>query len=160
MTANETLLQKLAEWRPVGDGRHALACADEHSGWTLTIEADRNDELGCLLWELKLRKATPSAGTLQAWADGTAARVTSLIEPLKVIEVDVTRNEALLRSVQPTRRGDMIFYFEVLLRGTQEAQLARYQASQLDSKPRVRISAPVTHEALGKLVADVAAACG
>ncbi len=151
---NEKLLQKLAEWRPVGSGRHALGCADITSGWTVTIEADRNDELGCLLWELTLRRAAPAGDALQAWAVRIAEQVTSLLEPLKVIEVDATRDEALLRSAQPTRRGVMLYYFEVLLKGTQEARLSRFQASAADVKPRMQIAAPLTHEALVMFVAD------
>src|SRR5436190_1856392 len=144
MSWNETLLQKLADWRPEGPGRHALACTDDGSGWTLTVEADRNDELGCLLWEAAVRRAAPAPGTLQAWAERVAARVTSLIEPLKVVEVDSSRNEALLRSEQPTRRGQALLYFEVRLKGTSEARLCRYQSTHAEFKPRTQITAPLT----------------
>lgn len=157
MSWNETLLQKLADWRPEGPGRHALGCTDQAAGWTATIEADRNDELGCLLWQATLRRGTPAPGTLQAWAERVAARVTSLIEPLKVIEVDSTRDEAILRSERPARRGEALLYFEVLLKGTGEARLCRFQASQAEAKPRTQVNAPLTHEALVKFIADTTA---
>lgn len=157
MTWNENLLQRLAEWQPATPGRHALGSADETSGWNATIEAQRNDEMGCLLWELTVRRSTPAPWTLNAWADRIAERVTSLLEPLKVVEVDVARNEALLRSAQPTRRGETLSYFELLLRGTSEARLCRYQSAHATGKPRTQINAPVTHEALVKFVADVTA---
>ena len=155
MSWNETLLQKLADWRPEGPGRHALASTDDAAAWTATIEVNRNDQLGCLLWEASLRRSSPLGGTLQAWADRIAARVTSLIEPLAVIEVDATRNEALLRSEQPSRRGQGLLYFELRLKGTHEARLCRFQASQEEPKPRVQVSAPLTHEALVKFISDV-----
>lgn len=157
MNWSETLLQKLTEWRPAGPGRHAFATTDSTSGWTAAVEADRNDELGCLLWELNVRRSSPAAGSLQAWADAIAARVSCLIEPLKVIEVDSVRNEALLRSALPTQRGPASFYFEVLLKGTSEATLRRFQFSHEDSKPRTHVNAPMTHEALVRFVADVVA---
>ena len=121
------------------------------------MTADRSDALGCLLWEATLRRAAPAADTLQAWAERVAGRVTSLIEPLKVVEVDVSRNEALLRSERPTRRGETLLYFEVLLKGTGEARLCRYQSSYAEYKPRTQITAPLTHEALVRFVADAIA---
>jgi hypothetical protein len=157
MNRNETLLQKLADWRPAGPGRQTFAFADTASGCTVTLEAERNDELGCLLWELTLRRTAAATDSLQAWAGRIAARVTSLLEPLKVIEVDVARNEALLRSAEPARRGAALLYFEVLLKGTSEARLCRYQSSHADFKPRTQTNAPLTHEALVKFITDATA---
>src|SRR5438105_4967744 len=128
MTWNDTILQKLAEWRPTS-GRHTLAAADEAVGWAVAVTADRNDELGCLLWEATLRRtAAQGADSLQAWADQAAARVTGLVEPLKVVEVDQPRNEAMLRSARPLQRGEQLYYYQVMLKGTTEATLCRYQA--------------------------------
>ena len=157
MTLNDTTLQKLTEWRPAANGRHTLAVADEGSGWAAVVTADRNDELGCLLWEATLRRTSAAgADSLQAWADQAAECVTGLVEPLKVVEVDAARNEAMLRSAKPRQRGDQLYYFEVMLKGTTEATLCRYQAAHDPSKPRSQVAVPLTHEALARVIAELA----
>ena len=64
-----------------------LTVADEAPGWAVTITADRCDEVGCLVWELNLRRASMAPArpvTLSDWAQAVATRVTGLLEPLKV----------------------------------------------------------------------------
>ena len=103
---------------------------DEAGGWAVTLEADRCDQVGCLAWELTVRLNAPPAAGLQAWADGIAGRVTGLLEPLRVVEVDGLRREAQLRSEQPGRRADQLFYYEVLVREPGLVTVRRYQAAQ------------------------------
>lgn len=158
MTLNDTILQRLVEWRP-GAGRHTLAVADEAAGWSVAATADRNDELGCLLWEATLRRTSAKGPeSLQAWADQAVGRVTGLVEPLKVIEVDQPRNEAMLRSARPLQRGDRLYYYQVMLKGTTEATLCRYEASHDPHTPRAQVCAPLTHEVLARVLADLAGA--
>src|SRR5262245_15112370 len=119
MTLENTLLQKLGEWRPVGEGRHTLAATDEAAGWTAAVTADRQDQIGCVVWEMTLRRTTPAAcgaAALRAWADRAAANVKGLLEALAVVEVDAARGEALLRSGDPSRRGEAVAYYEVRLK--------------------------------------------
>ena len=160
MTINEVVLQKTAEWRHPGNGRKTLFLPDKGSGWAVFLHADRNDELGCLVWEVALRRTSPpapSADGLKGWADRTAGRVTGLLDPLKVLEVDVQRQEALLRSAQATPRGGALIYYEVLLQGTGEVVLRRFQAPHDGNRRRQQIPFALTHEALAKVVADLAA---
>jgi hypothetical protein len=160
MTLSETVLQKVAEWRVPGNKRQTLSIPDEGSGWVVEIQAERNDELGCRVWELGLRRTNRSQptkqDTLQARADRAAARVTGLVETLKVVEVDKVRNEALVRSGKPSARGKSVSYFEVLLRGTSEAWVRRYKGHHESGHRREQISFPLTHEALAQVVADLA----
>ena len=46
MTLENTLLEKLSEWRPAGEGRHTLAVLDADTGWNVAITADRLDQIG------------------------------------------------------------------------------------------------------------------
>jgi len=157
MNLAETVLQKIANWRPAGDKRQALLIPDGGSGWAVELQADRCDELGCRVWEITLRrtrKTEVQALTLQAWADRAAKRVTGLLEGLRVVEVDPGRNEALLRSDTPTSREQRVSYFEILLRGTKSATLRRFRAYQEPGHHREQVSFPLTHEALAKAVAD------
>jgi hypothetical protein len=156
MTLGETLLQRLADWRP--QGRQTLTAAPEGAGWTVAVTADRCDEVGCLLWELTVRRTPAKAGTsVQAWAERAADRVTGLLEPLKVYEVDPLRDEALLRSDGPAQRGETLFYYELLLKGPGEALLRRYRAAHNGQARREQVTFALTHESLAKLVNDLTA---
>jgi hypothetical protein len=159
MTLAETVRRKLADWRP-GQGRQLLAVPDEGTGWSLTLTADRTDSLGCLAWEFRLERTPRSAASvaaLQGWAEQVAHRVTGLLEPLKVVEVDAQRHEALLRSQEPTASGDTLSYYEVLLRGTEVALVRRYRASRLTETRREQVAFALTHDALVKLAIDLTA---
>jgi hypothetical protein len=155
MNLDERLLEKLAEWRP-DSGRQTLVVAEPTINATVTVTADRTDVVGAQLWEVTLdRPAALDVAGLKAWADKTAARVTGLLEPLRVLEIDGERSTALLRSQAPTQRGDSRFYYEVLLNGKGRAQVARYQASAKPDGQRRQINFGLTHETLAKLVSDI-----
>jgi hypothetical protein len=153
MTLENTLLEKLSEWRPK-PGRQQLHVADQ--GWHVTVTADRSDGLGCLLWELNLQRDGSAGTDVQAWATRAAARISGLMEPLKVVEVDSSRQEAQLRSESPLQRGDKRCYYELLLSGLGTATLRRYQSFNGNGK-REQMTFALTHEVLTKLVGDVAA---
>jgi hypothetical protein len=155
MSLDAVLLQKLADWRP--HNRQTLSVSDESSPWTVDLCADRNDQIGCLVWEMTVRRPTPPAveETVHSRADHIARRVRGLLETLKVIEVDATRNEALLRSAEPTARGEDLFYYELLLKGTNEVLFRRYRAAQIGSGGREQVAFALTHETLVNLVDDL-----
>lgn len=154
MTLENTLLERLSEWRPT-KGRHDLHVAAQ--GWRVTATADRSDELGTLLWELTLQRDGSAETDVQAWANTVAQRVTGLMEPLKVVEVDTGRKEAQLRSETPLQRGDKRYYYELMLSGLGAATLRRYQTVPGNSH-RDQVTFALTHEVLAKLAGDVAAA--
>ena len=107
MTLAQTFLPKLGEHRPPSPGRHVLAHADTASGWSVTATIERADALSCQLWEIALHRARPATNdpaALAKWANEIANRVTGLMEPLQVLEIDNMRNEALLRSEAVTER--------------------------------------------------------
>ncbi len=158
MTLESTVLEKLAEWHPPA-GRHTLTVPGEGGGWSVAVTADRSDVLGCLVWELAVRRAgeAPAGETLRGWAGRVAGRVVGLLEPLKVHEIDAERNEAQLRSAAPLQRGEQLYYYEVLLHGTSAATVRRYQATHSGAR-REQVAFALTHEALAKFAADVTAA--
>jgi hypothetical protein len=152
MTLAETIQQKLADKIP-HSGRHDFAVAAEDDGWSLRLTLDRQDELGCLVWELAIHRAgpAPADGSLRSWAEQIASNATGLLEPLKVIEIDDQRNEGLLRSDTPTLRKGKLCYHELLLQGTRTALLRRYQAPADGTGKREQIAFAVTNEGLAKL---------
>jgi hypothetical protein len=152
----DTLLNDLGEWRPAGTGPHSFGHALS-TGWTVAVTADAADTVGCRLTELSTnRPAKPAtAAELTQWATRSAARVTGLLEPLKLIEVDAVRSEAVLRSETPARKGDDVQYYELLLRGTHAATLNRYQAPRTGPGGRKPVPFALTHETIAKVIGDV-----
>ena len=157
MTLDATLLEKLANWRPPRDGRQNFAVADEGAGWTAAITADRHDDLGTSVWEMNLQRSHALTRThydLKNWAHRAAGRVTGLLEPLLVVEVDSQRDEALLRSNQPRERGMDLYYYEALLKGVTEATVRRYHGSREGGR-REQVPFTLTHETLAQFAADL-----
>lgn len=155
MTLNEALLARLSEWRPAGTGRHSTT--HTAAGWSVQLTADKADSLSCLVWELSLTRTDPApeSHTLQAWAAAVAGRVTGLVEPLTVHEIDAARGEAVLRSTSPSARADALAYYEVRLHGTDRAVVRRFHGSK--AKPgREQVAFALTHEVLAKLAGDIA----
>jgi hypothetical protein len=155
MTLDELLLEKLAEWRS-DSGRQTLTVSEPTTNTTVAVTADRADVVGMQLWEVTLhRPATLDVAGLKRWAEYTAARVTGLLEPLRVLEIDAERLTALLRSEAPTQRGENRFYYELQLHGNGRAHISRFQVTAKPEGRRQQIAYALTHETLAKLVSDV-----
>jgi hypothetical protein len=155
MNLAETLLAKLAKWRP-DSGRHTLDVAHPESGWAVAVDAGQVEHLGSRLWEVALRPLQPApVADLRGRAEQVADRVTGLLEPLRLVEVDTGRGEAQLRSDRPGSWGDGQFYYEVLLRADGGTSVRRYQAPGTDQPRRQQVPFTLTHEALAKLVTDL-----
>jgi hypothetical protein len=154
MNRNEAVLGKLADWRPP-EGRQSLTIADETGGWATTLTVDRADQVGCIVWELAVRKNGPVALPLDKWARLVADRVTGLLETLHVVEIDVARGEALLRSEAPVVRGEQVGYYEVMLNKSGSAALRRYTAPRTGPGKREQAAFALTHEAVAKLAWDL-----
>ena len=97
----------------------------------------------------------PAGPGPHGFRSGLARRVTGLLEPLRLIEVDAARAEALLRSEKPAARGDELYYYELLLRGEHSSTLRRYKATRTGSR-RETVPYALTHEAIAKLATDLA----
>jgi len=157
MTLEELLLQKLAKWRP-DNNRPTLEVADPSSGWTIHLGAECVEQVGSRLTELTLGRTTPLEGVdLKSRAERIAGRTTGLLEALQLIETDPQGGSALLRSGSPSKRGEDLYYYELLLRQDGGSSLKRYQASQEAGKRRQAVPFALTHEVLGKLVGDLTA---
>lgn len=160
MIPNDLLLQKLAEWRP-DTPDSVLTVEQSGSTWRASFRAERIETLGGSFSEIVLTRTADfplteagSATALRDDATRIADRVTGLLEPLRLIEVDGDRSVALLRSEAPARRGNSRLYYEVLRNGDGRTSVLRYEAEQGSSKRR-SVPFTLTHEAVAKLVADL-----
>jgi hypothetical protein len=157
MTSADAIHDALAAWQPYGPGRHSWTHALPAAGWAVHLEADKADAVGSVVWELTMTRTgpAPSGLTTRAWADRTAGRVTGLLEPLKVVEIDDAAGEAILRSTAPSQKGPSVGYYEVALSGTSRATVRRYQADRSAGTPRAQVGFALTHEVMAKHVEDV-----
>lgn len=150
MTLANTVLAKLGERRT--QGRNYVTAQD--AGWTATITTERTDSVGCLVWEVQVQRHSTGRApdSLSAWAEHVARQTTGLVEPLKVLEVDSLRQEALLRSQGPSARAGELYYYEVLLHGTQAASVRRYRGRHDPAHKREQVPFALTYEVLGNLL--------
>jgi hypothetical protein len=158
MILAETLLEKLADWRPAGEGRHSISIALPEHGWTVGLTADQADSVGCRLTQLEATRANSIAeddAKLEAHARQCATRVTGLLEPLRLVEIDRGRHVAMLRSGVPTSKGDAVQYYEVKFAGRNRVTVERYKSNTVGPAGREAIPFALTHEAIAKLVDDL-----
>ena len=158
MTLAEKLLSSLGEHRPTSPGRSTWSRTDAASGWTVALTIDKADALSCQLGEVALTRATPAnwdSAALKAKAEAVAAKVTGLMEPLRLIELDGLRAEALLRSTAPTARGEKRSHYELRLTAAGNATLTRFQAGMDRTAKREAVPFSLTHEVLSKFIDDV-----
>jgi hypothetical protein len=153
MTLANILRQKLSD-APAVCERHEFSVADEASGWTLYVTADRRDAWTTVALEISLRRNT-SSGDLAAWAEQIARKTSGLLETLRIVEVDGPSGVALLRSGPPTERDGKIHYYEVILKGTASALVRRFEGTHASGK-RDQVPFVLTNEVLAKFVGDLA----
>ncbi len=152
--ASANLMEKLSDLK-TASGPSLI----ELPGWTLNLENVQADSLSCRAQSLTLRsnryEDNLSNAQVKVWANSIAQKVTGLLEPLRVLEVDETVATALLRSDKPSAKSDEVMYYEVILKAERTATLQRYRGYTQATKPRVQIPFTVTHEVLAKFVEDV-----
>jgi hypothetical protein len=97
-----------------------------------------------------------SSAALKEWADRLAGRVTYLMEPLVVLEVDAVGGEVELRSGAPTAREGQRFYYEVRLSQAGSLRLTRV-AYDPEARRRRPVACQMTREAIERLADDLVA---
>lgn len=154
MMLDELLLQKLADGRSPS-ARQTVTVEHADAGWRVDLQADAVESLGGRYSEVTLTRTAPATPVpVKEQGERIAARVTGLLEPLRLVEVDGGRDLAQLRSDAPARRGEELCYYEVLRQGDGTTSVRRYQ--QLPGAKRQAVAFTLTHEALAKLVRDLA----
>jgi hypothetical protein len=150
MTLAKALQSKLAEH----PSSTPLQVQVSEGPWTATVDARSGDAHSVLADEIRLERSAPADGSVQRWAASIASRVTGLLEPLKVLEVDAATERAVLRSATPSSKDGEPVYYEMNLAATSKATLNRYQGTYEAGKKRQPIPFALTHEAIEKLVND------
>ena len=155
MTLANIIRQKLAEAKPVSD-RHELLFTGEGCPWTVHLTADRRDEWSTVVWEFSIRRGSEFGGDLTDWADRVVKGTVGVLDPIKVVEIDRERNEALLRTANPQLVDGKLLYHELVLHGASSALIRRFQAARETGSMRLQVPFALTNESLAKLAGDVA----
>jgi len=127
------------------------------------IEADllAVDAIGCSFLTLGYstdRLASSSLDELKKISESLIARLTYLLEPIGVVEVDRDRAAVQLRSSPPQKGDDGTSYYELMVRRGGDVTLSRYQKKQ--GQIREIVPANVTREVLQRLSEDFVAVVG
>lgn len=149
---------------------HAIAAALDKGNSSGMVSADEGDDsiqldlvassaVGVECHNLEYRTASRthwSADDLRAWGDRVAARVTYLMEPLVVAEIDADAAEVQILSKSPTPRGPSRSFYEVRLNATGVLRLVRITFDEPDRRRRTT-TFQLTREVLERLADDLAA---
>ncbi len=117
------------------------------------------DSVGCQCRQLVVRSqrlAGLSTDQLTAIGDELARRLTYLLEPLHVIEIDGQAQVVQMRSVPPSPTPAGCAYYELLVRAGGELELVRYERAK--GQQRTVTDALFTQEVLGRLIDDLVGA--
>jgi hypothetical protein len=100
-------------------------------------------------------RAEWTSEALNEWGTRLAGRITYLMEPLKVLEIDAGGGEVQIRSQSPTARDDQRGYYEMRLF---RQGILRMQRFIFDETTRQRSQSPcqLTREVLERLADDIA----
>ena len=112
------------------------------------------DRLGCLLERLEIKHA--QQGFLGLDPARIAEKVTYLGEALAVIEAEEDGKKAILRSAPPSRDGEVVYFFEMVLDRSEGLSLVRYACDRARGD-RLAVPAPLTISTLDRLLTDLLA---
>jgi hypothetical protein len=128
----------------------------------LTLDLTGLDTVGVAFKNLEFAtsgRTDWSSEALRGWGERIAARVTYLMEPLKVVETDSHGGEVQIRSQRPTPRDEQHSYYEVRLFRQGILHLERYLFDH-ETRARRPTLCQLTREVLERLADDIAASVG
>jgi hypothetical protein len=125
----------------------------------LTLHLTGLDTVGVAFTNLEFassKQSEWSSETLKGWGDRLASRVTYLMEPLKVVEIDAGGREVQMRSQRPTPRDEQRGYYEIRLFGHGALRMQRCVFND-ETRERRQTPCQLTREVLERLADDIAA---
>jgi hypothetical protein len=156
-----SLSQKIAAAIDENTRAYILPCAVsvEDGPNRLTLSLTALDTVGVAFDTLEFvatDRALWSSEALRGWGERLAARVTYLLEPLKVIEIDAGGGEVQIRSQAPTARAHQRGFYEVRLYKQGSLRMERFVYNDA-TRERQRTPCQLTREVVERLADDIAA---
>jgi hypothetical protein len=157
MSLSKKIAAALDENTKVHDPPCTVTVEEGPSRLTVHLSALDSVGLACSALEFATTSRSEwSSEALQDWGQRLAGRVTYLMEPLKVLEIDADGGTIQIRSQSPTPRAEQHAYYEVRLFRQGNLRLERFV---FDHATRQRHQTPcqLTREVLERLADDLAA---
>ncbi len=140
-------------------GTPPCALTIEEGAHQVTLHLTASGPVGLAFGALEYRNRSHrewTTGSLKAWGDRIASRVTYLMEPLIVIEQDIDAGAVEIRSHAPTSRGNHRAFYEIRIGRAGTLHLTRISFDET-TRQRRPIDCMMTREVLERLVDDVIA---
>jgi hypothetical protein len=155
MNYSDTIEQELNRLGAAGGG--TLSVAAPHGQLRSMLSSVDPLAVAFELFEFSsARLAQMDPAQLTSVADRLASKLTYLLEPLRVIEVDGDAGAVQMRSHPPHQQERLARYYEVLVQRSGSISLVRYE--RRPGQPRAAILAAVTREVFHRLADDFAQA--
>jgi len=159
-----SLSKKIADALDENTKAYVLPCtvSIEDSPSRVTLNLTALDTVGLAFSTMEFATANRtewSAAALKEWGERLAKRVTYLMEPLKVLEVNDQGGEVQMRSQNPTPRADQRAYYEMRLFRQGKLQMERF-AFDDTTRQRRQVPCQLTRETLERLADDIAGSVG
>jgi hypothetical protein len=154
MSFHDQIDQELQRIRAAGSGGSLTATAPNGR---LECDMAGVDAIGCSAERFAFRTgrlAGSSLEDLKKIGEDLSRRVTYLLEPIAIIEIDAEGITVQLRSNPPSQDGGVTSYYELNI-NQDGMTLHRYEARP--GQPRQATPANFTHETFKRLARDVAA---
>ena len=151
MALQQLIEQQLSHLASLGGGQLAVALP------TGSVECDieRVDPLGVAFKTfvyLTNRLAQAETVRLTKIADALSAKLSYLLEPLRVIEIDGPAGAVQMRSAPPCKQATQLTYYEVLVQRGGSISLMRYEKQP--AQTRSPVTTIVTREVFARLAND------
>ncbi len=133
--------------------------AVEEGAHRLTLHLTAIDTVGLAFDSLEFVATDRTDWTpdsLRSWGDRLAARVTYLMEPFKILEIDAEDGKVCLRSESPTTRNQKRSYYEIRLGKSGTLRMERHTFDEA-ARVRDRSTCQLTREVLERLADDIVA---
>jgi hypothetical protein len=159
-----SLSKKIAAALDENTKAYVLPCTVtvEDSPSRLTLNLTALDTVGLAFSTMEFANTSRtewSSDVLKEWGDRLSKRVTYLMEPLKVLEIDAGGGEVQIRSQSPTPRSEQRGYYEVRLFRQGSLRMERF-AFDATTRERHQTPCQLTREVLERLADDIAASVG
>jgi hypothetical protein len=159
-----SLSKKIAAALDENTKAYVLPCTVtiEDSPNRLTLHLSSLDTVGLAFSTMEYANTSRtelSSDALKEWADRLTKRVTYLMEPLKVVEVDDKGGEVQVRSQSPTPRADERGYYEMRLFRQVSLRMERFVFDG-GARQRRPTDCRLTREVLERLADDIVASAG
>lgn len=161
MTLQETIQNELTQIGDFGSGQPPQLLSFDVAGGRIECELLALDRLACAFSRLDFetpKLAEASTADLRRIGKTLADRLTYLLEPLALVEIDPDQGAAQLRSSPPQKENRRSTYYELLAIRGGRLSLMRYEKPA--GEPRRQVPANVTREVFQRLAADLALAVG